>query len=80
MASVGMMWHDNCILELVMDVIDPVSGIFALDIDGHWLSLFVDIFAVIFVVLCVHGDCTLFALGHFCLGLCVLEGLELIVG
>ena len=43
MASVGMMWHDNWILELFMDVIDPVSGIFALDIEGR-LSLFVDIF------------------------------------
>ena len=80
MASVGMMWHDIWILELVMDVIDPVSVIFALDIEGHWLSLFVDMFSVIFVLLCVHGDCALFALGHFCLGLCVLEVLELIAG
>ena len=73
-----MMLHDNWILELVIDVIDPVSGILALDIEGHWLSVVVDIFAVIFVVLSVHGDCTLFALGHFCLGSCVLDVLELI--
>ena len=63
-----------------MDVIDPVSGIFALDIEGHWLSLFVDMLSVIFVLLCVHGNCAFFALGHFCLGLCVLEVLELIAG
>ena len=63
-----------------MDIIDPFCGIFALDIEGHWLSLFVDIFAVIFVLLCVHGNCAFFALGHFCLGLCVLEVLELIAG
>ena len=55
-----------------MDLIDPVSGVFALYIEEHWLSLFVDIFAVIFFVLCLHADCTVFALGHFCLGLCVV--------
>ena len=63
-----------------MDVTDPFSGIFSLDIEGHWLSLFVDIFSVLFVLLCVHGNCALFALGHFCLGLGVLEVLELIAG
>ena len=63
-----------------MDVIAPVSGIFALVIEGHWLSLFVDMLSVIFVLLCVHGNGAFFALGHFCLGLCVLEGLELIAG
>ena len=63
-----------------MDVIDPVSGIFALDIEGYGLSLFVQIFAVIFVLLCVHGKCAFFALGHFCFGSCDLEVLELIAG
>ena len=37
-------------------------------------------FSVIFVLLCVHDNFALFALGDFCLGLCVLEGLELIAG
>ena len=63
-----------------MVVLDLVSGILALDIEGHWLPVLVDIFAVIFVVLCVHENCTLFALGHFCLGLCALDGVELIAG
>ena len=53
---------------------------FDLDIEGHWLSLFVNLFAVIFVLLCVYGDCTSFGLGHFCLGSCVLEGLEVFAG
>ena len=75
-----MLGHGIWTLELLIHVFDPVCGILALDIEGYWLSVFVDIFAVILVMLCAHGYCTLFALGHFCLGLCALDGVELIAG
>ena len=50
----------------------------ALDVGRNWLFIFGDIFAIVFVVLSVQGDCTLFSLGHFCSGLYALDVLELI--